>query len=114
MFKPQANAKGPPPPIGSPTGGRARGSYQRAGVWQIRACRRPKETRVRPAGPSGPRRPSRRLLQFAGRAFHQVLGLLQAQAGDRPDLFDDLDLLLTAALRMTVNSVCSSAAGAAA
>src|SRR6266852_4379350 len=124
MFKPQANAKGPPPPIGTPTGGRARGSYQRAGVWQIRACRRPKETRVRPAGPSGPRRPSRRLLQFdgralrfellldffgfllghaflhgAGRAFHQVLGLLQAQAGDRPDLFDDLDLLLTAALQ---------------
>src|SRR6184192_502488 len=35
----------------------------------------------------------------AGRAFHQILGLLQAQVGDGPDLFDDLDLLLAAALQ---------------
>src|SRR5205814_9525996 len=37
-------------------------------------------------------------LHGAGRAFHQILGLLQAQAGDGPDLFDDLDLLLAAGL----------------
>src|SRR5439155_19662454 len=82
----------------------SRGSYQRAGVW--------------------PRRQSRRLLQFddralrfellldlfgfllghaflhrAGRAFHQVLGLLEAQVGDRSDLLDDLDLLLSTTLQ---------------
>src|SRR5205807_4381942 len=38
-------------------------------------------------------------LHGAGRAFHQVLGLLQAQVGDGPDLFDHLDLLLAGALQ---------------
>src|SRR2546425_1077471 len=38
-------------------------------------------------------------LHRAGRALHQVLGLLQAQAGDRPDLFDHLNLLFPAALQ---------------
>src|SRR3989449_6412157 len=37
-------------------------------------------------------------LHRAGRAFHQVLGLLQAQAGDRPDFLDHLNLLLPATL----------------
>src|SRR5438445_588684 len=37
-------------------------------------------------------------LHGAGRAFHHVLGLLQAQVGDRPDLFDHLDLLLPGGL----------------
>src|SRR2546430_13288485 len=37
-------------------------------------------------------------LRGAGRAFDQVLGLLQAQVGNRPDLLDDLDLLLSAGL----------------
>src|SRR5213080_1702579 len=116
--------KAPLPPAGTPVGGESRGSYQRAGVWQIRACRRPKETRVASTGPYGPPRQSRRLLQFdgralpfellfdlfgfllghaflhrAGRAFHQVLGLLEAQVGDRSDLLDDLDLLLSTTLQ---------------
>src|SRR5437879_4080311 len=38
-------------------------------------------------------------LHRAGRAFHQVLGLFQAQVGDRSDLLDDLDLLLPSALQ---------------
>src|SRR5437870_5338132 len=37
-------------------------------------------------------------LHGAGRALHHVLGLLQAEVGDRPDLFDNLDLLLPGAL----------------
>src|SRR5881397_489587 len=61
--------KAPPPPAGTPVGGEPRGSYKRAGVLQIRACRRPKKTRVAPAGPYGPLRQSRRLLQFDGRAL---------------------------------------------
>src|SRR6266480_4540081 len=117
--------KAPPPPAGTPVGSEPRGSYKRAGVWQIRACRRPKKTesvarrapmarRVRPPG----------LLQFdgralrfellfdlfgfllghaflhgAGRGFHQVLGLLEAQVGDRSDLLDDLNLLLSTTLQ---------------
>src|SRR5438309_6216945 len=36
-------------------------------------------------------------LHGAGRSLHQILGLLQAQVGDRPDLFDHLDLLLAGA-----------------
>src|SRR2546428_10292806 len=82
------------------------------------------DPRVAPAGPYGPPRQSSRLLQFdgralrfellfdlfgfllghaflhrAGRAFHQVLGLLEAQVGDRSDLLDDLDLLLSTTLQ---------------
>src|SRR5205823_2312579 len=116
--------KAPLPPAGTPVGGEPRGSYKRAGVCQIRACRRPKETREsRERAPMARHvRPSRLLqlndgaLRFellfdlfgfllghaffhgAGRAFHQILGLLQAQVGDGPDLFDDLDLLLAAGL----------------
>src|SRR2546427_7587873 len=37
--------KAPLPPAGTPVGGEPRGSYKRAGVCQIRACRRPKKTR---------------------------------------------------------------------
>src|SRR5205807_8427379 len=37
-------------------------------------------------------------LHGAGRTLHQVLGLLQAEVGDRPDLFDHLDLLFPGAL----------------
>src|SRR3989449_11692901 len=80
------------------------------------------DPRVAPAGPYGPPRQSSCLLQFdgralrfellfdlfgfllghaflhpAGRAFPQVLGLLEAQVGDRSDLLDDLDLLLPSA-----------------
>src|SRR5690349_23946576 len=82
------------------------------------------DPRVAPAGPYGPPRQSPCLLQFdgralrfellfdlfgfllghaflhsAGRAFHEVLGLLEAEARDRPDFLDDLDLLLAAALQ---------------
>src|SRR5690348_18497102 len=50
----------PPPPDRIPARGRPRGSWKRAGVWQIRACRRPKKTRESPAGPYGPPRPPSR------------------------------------------------------
>src|SRR3977135_3214660 len=104
--------KAPPPPAGTPVGGEPRGSYKGAGVWQIRACRRPKKTRE-----SRRRAPIARcvkppcLLQFdgralrfellldlfgfllghaflhrAGRSFHQVLGLLAAGVGARSEL----------------------------
>src|SRR2546425_12614654 len=125
MSRPQANAKGPAAPTGTPAGEGPRGSCKRAGVWQIRACRRPKKTRESRRRARVARRvsPPPCLLQFddralcfellfdlvgfllghaflhrAGRAFHQVLGLLQAQAGDRPDFLDDLNLLLPATL----------------
>jgi acetyl-CoA acetyltransferase len=53
-------------------------------------------------------------LTVAGR-LDQVLGFLQAQAGDGADGLDDLDLLLAGSgFRMTVNSVCSSTGAAAA
>src|SRR5690606_363554 len=39
------------------------------------------------------------------RALHQLLGLLQAQAGQRPDLLDDLDLLVTSGLEDDVELV---------
>src|SRR5260370_9142664 len=115
--------KAPPPPTGTPAGEGPRGSYKRAGVWQVRACRRPKETRVAPTGPHGPPRQTRRLLQFdggalrfellfdlfgfllvhaflhgPGRGFHPALGFLQPQVGNRPDLLDDLNLLLPTTL----------------
>src|ERR1700722_13112439 len=32
-------------------------------------------------------------LDRLGRAFNQILGLLEAESGDRPHLFDDVDLL---------------------
>src|SRR6266496_6749651 len=77
-----------------------------------------------PAGPYGPASQTPGLLQFdgralrfellfdlfgfllghaflhgAGRGFHQVLGLLEAQVGDRSDLLDDLNLLLSTTLQ---------------
>src|SRR3989449_8291139 len=117
--------KSPPPPTGTPAREGPRGSCKRAGVWQVRACRRPKKPRESRRRARVARRvsPPPCLLQFddralcfellfdlfgfllghaflhrAGRAFHQVLGLLQAQAGDRPDFLDDLNLLLPATL----------------
>jgi len=46
---------------------------------------------------------------------HQCLGFLESQRGNRPDFFDDLNFFLSPALvRITSNSVFSSAAGAAA
>src|SRR5205823_8248577 len=100
MSRPQANAKkDPSPPIGAPTGGETEGLGEASG---------------NVAGPL-PQFDGRALrfellldflgfllghafLHSAGRALHQVLGLLQAEVGDRPDLFDHLDLLLTGAL----------------
>src|SRR5437870_8949496 len=100
MSRPQANAnKGPSPPIGAPTGGETEGLGEAS--WNV-------------AGPllqfDGRALRFELLLDFlgfllghaflhgAGRALHQVLGLLQAQAGDRPDLLDDLNLLLPTTL----------------
>src|SRR5258705_3094 len=37
-------------------------------------------------------------LYRTGRAFHEVLGFLETQAGDRADLLDHLNLLLAAGL----------------
>src|SRR4029077_11419221 len=125
MSQPQANAKRPPPPTGTADRGWTEGLVQASRSVAIRACRRPKKTREsRQRAPMARRVSPPRLLHLddralrfellldlfgfllghaflhgAGRALHQVLGLLQAQAGDRPDLFDHLDLLLAAALQ---------------
>ena len=48
------------------------------------------------------------------RAFDQVLGFLEAQAGDRAHFLDDFDLLVAGGREWTVNSVFSSAAAAGA
>src|SRR5260370_38169598 len=106
-------------PVGTPVGGEPRGWYRRAGVWKIRACRRPKKTREsRRRAPMAPRVKPPSLLQFDGRAlpfellfepfgfllgpaflhparpaFTQVPGLFQAQGGGRSALLYDLDLL---------------------
>src|SRR5213080_1483172 len=100
MSRPHANAnKGPSPPIGAPTGGETEGLGEAS--WNV-------------AGPllqfDGRALRFELLLDFlgfllghaflhgAGRTLHQVLGLLQAEVGDRPDLFDHLDLLFPGAL----------------
>ena len=49
-------------------------------------------------------------LDFARRAFDQVLGLLQAQAGCGANHLDHADLVGAEAVELTVNSVCSAAA----
>src|SRR5207247_9322599 len=62
--------KAPLPPAGTPVGGEPRGSYKRAGVCQIRACRRPKETgESRRRAPMARRVKPPRLVQFDGRAL---------------------------------------------
>src|SRR5438105_10437403 len=126
MSQPQANAKRPPPPTGTADRGWTEGLVQASRSVANPHMASTKETRgVASAGPYGPpRQPPPSLLQLddrtlrfellfdlfgfllghaflhgAGRAFHQILGLLQAQAGNGPDLFDDLDLLLAAALQ---------------
>jgi len=51
-------------------------------------------------------------LHGLGRAVHQVLRLLEAQARKFADRLDDVDLVSPKALSVTVNSVFSSAAAA--
>jgi hypothetical protein len=52
-------------------------------------------------------------LDRLGSAVDQVLGFFQAQAGNFADDLDNVNLGGTGVVRMTSNSVCSSAAGAA-
>src|SRR2546426_3123367 len=100
MATPQANTKQPLPPDRRAAGGGQRGSEKRAGTWPVPLLQF-----------DGGALRFELLLDFlgfllghaflygAGRAFHQVLGLLEAQVGDRPDLLDHLNLLFAGALQ---------------
>src|SRR6266700_4820017 len=120
MWRPLDQRKRPSAPRTDCGAGAAMGARPSEQEWcEFAHVVRTKETQGAPADPSGPGRRSRRLLQFddgalrfellldflgflLGHAFlhhargalDQVLRFLQAEAGDRADLLDHLNLLL--------------------